>query len=137
MDHSPVQPRHPLEKRPETRPEAGSDRPAGVGRNTGEDTPLGPINAYRHEFSKIYGVDLAPVQELNEPSYAQIDLRLYRPFGFGRGRGTGSVFLQVINLLDRENAGLIEGRVTSPNFGRTVTLAGPARIVELGMKFGY
>jgi hypothetical protein len=43
----------------------------------------------------------------------------------------------VFNLLNRENYGLIEGRVTSRNFGQPITLAGPPRTIEIGLKFGY
>ena len=46
-------------------------------------------------------------------------------------------FLQVINLLDRENGGLVEGRVASQSFGQVITLAGPPRTVELGFRIGH
>ena len=108
-----------------------SDRPEGVGRNTGEDTPLGPVNQLREDAG------LEPVDSLDEPYFSQIDLRVYRQFGFKNGKGGGQVFLQVFNLLNRENAGLIEGRVLSRNFGETITLAGPPRTVELGFKVGF
>ncbi|HXV75636.1 MAG TPA: TonB-dependent receptor [Candidatus Polarisedimenticolaceae bacterium] len=108
-----------------------SDRPAGVGRNSGEDTPLAPVNALRAEHG------LPPVESLDEPSFAQLDLRIYRPFSWRTERGRGEVYLQVINLFDRENGGLVEGRVASLNFGRVITLAGPPRTLEFGFRIGY
>jgi hypothetical protein len=108
-----------------------SDRPEGVGRNTGEDTPLGVVNALRLEEG------LEPVGSLEEPDFAQVDLRVYRPFVFDGGKGQGEFFFQVLNLLDRENGALIEGRVVSQNFGRVITLAGPPRIIELGIRIGH
>ena len=120
-----------------------SERPEGVGRNTGEDTPLDPVNLLREERNKaLFAIDpsaelLSMITSLNEPNFAQVDVRLYRSFLYDEGRGRGQVFLQVINLLDRENAGLIEGRALSQSFGRTISLAGPPRIVEFGIKFGH
>jgi hypothetical protein len=118
-----------------------TDRPEGVGRNTGEDTPLDLINAEREKFNQEIhykeGWALDPITSLRESGFFQVDLRIYRPFLFGDGRGKGEFFLQVFNLLDRENFGLIEGRATSRNFGRPITLAGPPRTVEIGLKVGY
>jgi hypothetical protein len=118
-----------------------TDRPEGVGRNTGEDTPLDLINAEREKFNEEINHKeswtLDPVTSLREPGFFQVDFRIYRPFLFGNGRGKGEFFLQVFNLLDRENYGLIEGRATSRNFGRPITLAGPPRTIEIGLKVGY
>jgi hypothetical protein len=110
-----------------------NDRPDGVTRNAGENTSLDAINAVRDQavFS------LEPVTSLDEPSYFQVDARLFWPFAIGDSRGQGEFFLQVFNLLDRDNWGLIEGRATSPNFGRPITLAGPPRTLELGFRIGY
>ena len=108
-----------------------SDRPPGVERNTGSATPLGAVNDVRSEAG------LGPVTSLAEPSFAQFDLRVYRPFVWDAGRGSGVVFLQVINLLDRENPGLIEGRAVSPSFGEVTSLAGPPRTVEIGFRLGH
>jgi hypothetical protein len=115
-----------------------TDRPEGVNRNTGADTPLGPINAVRAEHNAYLPDDqqLEPVYSLEEPLFSQVDLRLYRRFPFGE-RGTGEVYFQVFNLLDRQNAGLIEGRVVSQNFGEPITLAGPPRTIEMGLRFTY
>lgn len=108
-----------------------SDRPAGVGRNTGVDTPLGPVNAYRAKSG------LAPVSSLSSPSLSQLDLRFYRSFAFREGRGKGQAFVQVFNVFDRFNGGLIEGRALASNFGAVISNAGPPRSVELGFKLGF
>ena len=44
---------------------------------------------------------------------------------------------EVFNLLDRYNAGPIEGRITSSSFGRPVGYIGPPRTIELGLRFGF
>ena len=62
---------------------------------------------------------------------------MYRPFKWDTGAGYGEFYLQVINLFDRVNGGVIEGRVASRNFGRTITLAGPPRTLELGFRIGH
>jgi len=112
-----------------------TDRPATIGRNEGQDSSLAAINAVRDQPV----VPLAPITSLpDEPSFFQIDVRLYRPFFFADGgRMNGEWFLQVFNLLDRENIGLVEGRAISSNFGRAITLAGPPRTLELGLRVGY
>ncbi len=105
-----------------------SDRPPGVGRNTGEDTPLDAVNALRAEAG------LPPVTDLDEPDFYQVDARVYKRFGLRERRGIGEVYLQIFNLLGRDNLGLIEGRATSRNFGEPIDLAGPPRTIELGLK---
>jgi len=110
-----------------------NDRPDGVGRNAGENASLTAINALRDQVF----FPLAPVTSLDEPSFFQVDARLFWPFGIGDKNGRGELFLQVFNLLDRDNWGLIEGRAISPNFGRPITLAGPPRTLELGFRIGY
>jgi outer membrane receptor protein involved in Fe transport len=124
-----------------------TDRPAGVARNAGEESPLAAVNDLRSRYNEVLerinalheGFDEEPlpmIGSLSEPGFAQVDVRLYRPFRFADGRGDGQFFLQVFNLFDRENAGLIEGRALSRNFGRPITLAGPPRTIELGFKVG-
>lgn len=108
-----------------------SDRPDGVGRNTGEKTSLDVVNALRAEE------DLDPVYSLDEPSFFQVDLRVYRPFPWNKGKGHGVFYLQVINLTDRQNGGLIEGRAISQSFGRVILLAGPPRTFEMGIRIGH
>ena len=67
-----------------------------------------------------------------------VDFRLFRPFHYGgRGRGRGEVFIQVFNVLNRANWGLVEGRAVSPGFGQPIAYAGPPRTIELGLKMGY
>ena len=106
-----------------------TDRPAGVGRNTGEGTPLGPVNALR----AVAG--LAPVTSLNEPALVQVDLKVARPFPLGRG--TGEVYLQVYNLFDRVNGAPIDGVATSRNFGEPIGLIGPPQSVEGGFRMSF
>ncbi len=118
-----------------------TDRPAGVGRNSGAKTPLDTVNRLRAEENETRTLlGLPPLDEihsLDEPDYARVDLRLYRPFRFREGRGTGEVSLQVVNALDRFNGGPIEGRVTSQNFGQAVGQLGPPRTFELGLRLGF
>lgn len=110
-----------------------TDRPAGVGRNEGQDSSIEAINAVRDQEV----VPLDPILSVpREPSFVQVDLRLYKQFG-SSDDGSSQIFLQVFNLFDRENVGLIEGRAISPNFGRPITLAGPPRTVELGLRVLY
>jgi len=108
-----------------------TDRPKGVGRNTGAATDLKPVN----ELRKAAG--LKPVHSLSEPTYFQVDVRLSRPFAFHGEKGGGEIFLQVFNILDRFNAGLIEGVATSRRFGEPVSQAGPPRMLELGFKLAF
>ena len=114
-----------------------TDRPDGVARNAGEDTDLAAINAFRVSDDNPNPATRVPISRLHEPTFAQVDLRIHRPFVFKDGRGTGDVYLQVINLLDRENIGLIDGRIVSENFGQGITLAGPPRTIVTGFKIGF
>jgi hypothetical protein len=108
-----------------------SDRPPGVGRNTGTSTPLGPVNAYREAHG------LPDVTSLSAPYLSQLDMRLYRPFTFNGGKGHGAAFIQVFNVFNRFNGGLVEGRVLAKNFGSVISNAGPPRSFELGFKMGF
>ena len=80
---------------------------------------------------------LAPIGALSAPSFFQVDLRVTKPIPVGHGEGKAELFLQVLNLLDRFNGGLIEGRVNSPYFGQPLAQAGPPRTVELGARIGF
>jgi len=108
-----------------------SDRPDGVSRNTGEDTPLDSVNVLRAEAG------LPPVHSLHEPIFMQVDLRVWKPFHFREGHGGGEAFLQVFNLMDRFNGGPIEGRATSRNFGEPIGQIGPPRTLEFGFKLDF
>ena len=108
-----------------------SDRPPGVSRNSGADTPLAPVNAYRAAHG------LAPVSSLTSPSLSQLDLRIYRPFLVKAGKGHGTAFVQIFNVLNRYNGGLVEGRVLASNFGAVISNVGPPRSFELGFKMGF
>jgi len=107
-----------------------TDRPLGVERNSGEETPLDAVNAIRADEG------LRPVPGLDERSLFQVDVRLSQPFRIGRG-WTGELFVQVFNLFDRYNAGPSEGRITSINFGEPVGYSGPPRTIQLGLRVGY
>ncbi|NIM00911.1 MAG: hypothetical protein GTN57_08175 [Acidobacteria bacterium] len=115
-----------------------TDRPPGVARNAGEDTSLAAINAFRISDDNPNPNTRIPIPRVpSEPEFMQVDLRVHRPFLFNEGRGTADAFLQVNNLFDRENIGLIDGRIVSENFGKGITLAGPPRTIVTGFKIGF
>jgi hypothetical protein len=118
-----------------------NDRPEGVGRNTGEHTPIGAIAGVRAAADTVYQAagepSLPPFGALRQPSFSQVDLGVYRPFTIGSRSGRGSVYLQVFNLLDSDNRGLVEGRAVSRFLGAPVALAGPPRTAELGLRLAY
>ena len=89
------------------------------------------------DFDAERGLDLAPITSLDEPSFAQFDLRFWKVMPFSDGRGHGEVFVQIFNVFDRFNVGLIEGRVISPYFGRPIAMAGPSRTFQLGVKLAF
>ena len=108
-----------------------SDRPTGVGRNTGADTPLEPVNDYRTARG------LTPVTSLSAPTMSQLDVRVYRPFTVKQGKAHGQAFVQVFNVFNRFNGGLVEGRALATNFGAVISNAGPPRSIEFGFKLGF
>ena len=119
-----------------------TDRPPGVRRNSGSSTPLGPINAVRDEANILrQHVGLPPLPAVTSipdaPIYANIDLRVSRPFAWGTQKGAGELFIQVFNVLNRWNGGPIEGRVISADFGRPIGQIGPPRTFEAGLKVGF
>jgi hypothetical protein len=106
-----------------------TDRPAGVGRNTGADTPLGAVNALRAEAG------LPPATHLSEPALIQFDLKVSCPFPLGRGQG--EAYLQIYNLFNRVNGAPIDGAATSHTFGEPVGLMGPPQSVEGGFRLRF
>jgi hypothetical protein len=108
-----------------------SDRPPGIGRNSGPGASLDAINAYRSEHG------LAPVDSLSSPYLSQLDLRLYHVFRFAGNKGTGQAYAQVFNVFNRFNGGRVEGRALAANFGEPISYAGPPRQFELGIKLGF
>jgi hypothetical protein len=109
-----------------------TDRPSGVGRNSGAEAPIDAINQIRVEE------DLPPVADLSEAaSFYQVDVRVARPFDYRGKRAHGEFFVQVFNILDRYNAAPPEGRITSQNFGLPMGSVGPPRTIEVGFKTGY
>jgi len=108
-----------------------SDRPVGVGRNTGTDTPLEPVNEYRVAHG------LSPIHSLSAPTLSQLDIRFYKPFTASHGKAQGQAFVQIFNVFNRYNGGLVEGRSLATNFGAVISNAGPPRSIELGFKMGF
>ena len=108
-----------------------SDRPKGLDRNTGADTKLDIVNKRRARA----GLD--PVDSLEEPDFAQMDLRIWKPILSRESRAQMDFFIQVFNVFDRFNAGAIEGRITARNFGKPIGQAGSPRTFELGFKAGF
>ena len=106
------------------------ERPDGVPRNSGEKTSRAEIDAARADLG------LGPYTgDLEEPDFFQVDLRISR--AFGDGPRSLETFVQVFNLLDRDNLGLVDGVVGSPTFGQPLTIVGPPRTIELGLRFGF
>jgi hypothetical protein len=110
-----------------------TDRPAGVGRNTGASTSLAAINALR---ARPY-LNLPPVTRLEEPRLVQLDLRIARPFPLGGNGHRGQAFLQAFNLFDRWNGGPIDGVATSRTFGEPIGQVGPPLTVEVGFALSF
>jgi hypothetical protein len=108
-----------------------TDRPVGIGRNTGANTPLEPVNDYRVAHG------LTPIKSLSAPTLSQLDLRFYKPFTANHGKAQGQAFVQIFNVLNRYNGGLVEGRALATNFGAVISNAGPPRSIELGFKMGF
>jgi hypothetical protein len=117
-----------------------TERPAGIGRNSGASTPVSVINPLRAAANENLLPDdphiLAPINRLSEPSFFQLDLRLWKPFPLG-GERRGEAYLQVFNVLNRVNGGMVDGVVTSRTFGQPIGLAGPPLTVELGLRIGF
>lgn len=110
-----------------------TDRPAGVGRNSGASTSLAAVNALR---AKPY-LNLAPVTHIEEPTLVQLDLRIAKPFPMGGNDHRGQVFLQAFNLFDRWNGGPIDGVATSRTFGQAIGQVGPPLTIELGFALTF
>jgi len=118
-----------------------TDRPLGVGRNSGADAPLDDVNAIRAEENltrAVLGLDPLPmVETLEAPSFAQFDFRIAKRWGMDGGAGGLELFMQVFNLFDRFNGGAIDGRAISVNFGQAITQVGPPRTLELGARVAF
>jgi hypothetical protein len=110
-----------------------SDRPDGVGRNTGANTSLAAVNALR----AVPYLNLAPVSHLEEANFVQLDLRVAKPFPLGAEGHRGEAFLQVFNVFDRFNGGPIDGVATSRTFGEPIGQIGPPLTVELGFALAF
>ncbi len=115
-----------------------SDRPDGLGRNSGAAANLGTINDLRREAAREGRLAHLPaIHRLEEPSFSQVDLKISRPFLARDGRNPGEFFLQVFNLFDRFNEGPVDGAAISAEFGRSIGQIGPPRMIELGFRVGF
>ena len=111
-----------------------TDRPVGIGRNTGAKTHLAAVNALR----AVSYLELQPVSHVEEPNFFQVDLRIAKPFPLGGEKDHhGEAFLQVFNVFDRFNGGPIDGTATSDTFGQPVGQIGPPLTVELGLALSF
>jgi hypothetical protein len=110
-----------------------TDRPAGVGRNTGASTSLAAVNALR----AVPYLNLAPVTHIDEPTSVQLDLRVAKPFSLGGNGRRGQAFLQVFNVFDRWNGGPVDGVATSRTFGQAIGQTGPPLTAEVGFALSF
>lgn len=110
-----------------------TDRPGGVGRNTGASTSLDAVNALR----AVPYLNLAPVTHLEEPTFVQLDVRVAKPFSLGGNGRQGQAFLQAFNVFDRWNGGPIDGVATSRTFGQPIGQTGPPLTVEIGFAAAF
>src|SRR4029078_4129196 len=108
-----------------------SDRPAGLSRNTGQDTPIEVVNQLRAADG------LPAVSSLEEPSLVQVDLRVFRPFTLKGKKTDSDAFIQVFNLFDGFNGAAVEGSATSKHFSQPLGVAGPPRTFEVGVRLGF
>ncbi len=107
-----------------------TDRPPGIPRNTGAQTSLALVNAYRQ------GLGLPATQtKLREPGFFTLDLKVSKQMTFGAV--SAEIFGQVFNVTNYENLGLVESSVLSPFFGRPTALVSPPRRAELGVRLRW
>jgi hypothetical protein len=121
------------------------ERPAGLGRNTGASTPINVVNQQREAWCTDVDSHGNPKEEtpclppftgrLTEPDFVQVDVKVAKNFGGAHADFQG--YVQVINVFNHANLAGVDGAINSANFGKPLTLAGPPRIVELGLKFGF
>ena len=126
------------------------ERPAGLARNTGANTPISLVNQIREEWCNdtvMVDGNAEPTEQLATPclpaydgtleeqNFFQVDVRVGRAFGMGDSQV--EAFVQIFNLFNRANRGYVDGAINSRNFGKPLTLVGPPRIVEMGVRFGF
>ncbi|MEE8386659.1 MAG: TonB-dependent receptor, partial [Dehalococcoidia bacterium] len=126
------------------------ERPAGLGRNTGANTPISLVNQVREEWCNdtvMVDGNAEPTEQLATPclpaydgtlqeqDFIQVDLRVGKAFDMGDSQL--EAFVQIFNIFNRANRGFVDGAINSRNFGKPLTLMGPPRIVEMGVRFGF
>ena len=77
------------------------------------------------------------IDDLEEPWFSQVDLKISKPFAARNGRNPGEFFVQIFNLFDRFNGGPIEGAAISRDFGEPIGQIGPPRTIEVGFRIGF
>jgi hypothetical protein len=90
-----------------------SDRPPGVGRNTG---PARGVMTFDFNISKAFFFEA--------------------PGGNGGTRKNANVFANITNAFNRANMNPASGVMTSPNFGLATSAMDP-RLIEIGMRFQF
>jgi hypothetical protein len=109
-----------------------------VGRNSGDSADLDAINRLRRKAVREGRVPrLAAIEDLEEPSFSQVDLKISKPFSARGGRNPGEFFLQVFNLFDRFNGGPVDGAAVSADFGEPIGQISAPRTIELGFRVGF
>ena len=126
------------------------ERPTGLGRNSGANTPISLVNQIREEWCNdtvMVDGNAEPTEQLATPclpaydgtleeeDFIQVDLRVGRAFDMGDSQL--EAFVQIFNVFNRANRGYVDGAINSRNFGKPLTLVGPPRIVEMGVRFGF
>lgn len=126
------------------------ERPPGLGRNTGANTPISLVNEIREawcndtvmvdgfaEPTPQLATPCLPAYDgiLKEESFIQVDLRVTRAFDMGDSQL--EAFVQIFNVFNRANRSNVDGAINSRNFGKPLNVVGPPRIVEMGVRFGF
>lgn len=111
------------------------DIPAGVTRFSGcRDLNLTAINTFRQ------GRNLAAVNDVTCPGFANVDLRLAKSFQLG-GTQDLEVIAQLFNIANRANYNVPSNNITAATFGQSTSLLpninAPSRQVELAVRYRF
>jgi hypothetical protein len=124
----------------DNRDTVSNDRPAGVGRNTGRASSrwdLGARLSYAFGFGQRAGAEGAGGPQVIMIRGGAVDTPMG---GFSGGaddkRWRIELYIAGTNILNHTNFMGYSGVMTSPFFGQP-TSAGPARKLELGVRFGF
>lgn len=112
-----------------------NDLPGGVTRFSGcRDLNLAAINAFRQ------GRNLAAVNDVSCPGFANVDFRLAKSFAFGRAQEL-ELIAQLFNVADRANYNVPANNITSAVFGQSTTILpninAPSRQVEIAVRYRF